>query len=288
MIRLRLSHLIPTLRIHSWGGFGSQIFTAQLILRLQENYPNRRIKVVVHTSGVTRRQSELNFEALGVKMLQIEDFQDLRYFGFNNTVTSLYGDITQKLRSFFSLTLIRLCIIQNANSEESFNQIKFWTLALRGHYTGLILKKPTIQLLFRKLFDGEDASSIDRNRFVVHYRLGDLLNLGNKKPIDSARLEIILKNLSPSENLPLLLSDSDPEEVRRYLENSPVLMNSPIANYDPLTTLATCIYAETFVGTGAKISLWAAIFRSTLFGRESYLPIELRWVNNNSTYISWY
>ena len=70
--------VLPALRVHSWGGFGSQLFTAYIILKVQNRYPGRRIKVVVHTSGVTRRFSEFNFEQLGTKVIQVEDYRNLK------------------------------------------------------------------------------------------------------------------------------------------------------------------------------------------------------------------
>ena len=68
----QILRFLPALRVHSWGGFGSQLFTAYVVLKLQKQFTNRRIKVVVHTSGVTRRVSEFDFETLGVEMIQVE------------------------------------------------------------------------------------------------------------------------------------------------------------------------------------------------------------------------
>ena len=73
----RVFSLLPVLKIHSWGGFGSQLFTAYVILKVQKRYPGRRIKVIVHTSGVTRRVSEFEFAKLGAKVVQVEDFENI-------------------------------------------------------------------------------------------------------------------------------------------------------------------------------------------------------------------
>ena len=43
----RINSLLPEIRVHTWGGFGSQLFTAHLILRLKYRFPGRNIKVII-------------------------------------------------------------------------------------------------------------------------------------------------------------------------------------------------------------------------------------------------
>ena len=73
-MKFSLNTLLPNLRIHSWGGLGSQLFAAHIVLRLKQQYPGRRVRVIVHTSGVTKRYTELNFTRLGIKIIEIDDF----------------------------------------------------------------------------------------------------------------------------------------------------------------------------------------------------------------------
>ena len=49
------------LRVHSWGGLGSQLFALSLIFDLVRKFPKKRIELIHHTAGVTRRLFELDF-----------------------------------------------------------------------------------------------------------------------------------------------------------------------------------------------------------------------------------
>ncbi len=74
-MKYKINSFLPALRVHTWGGFGSQLFTAYLILKLQRDIPQRSIVAVNHTSGVSRRTTEFDFDSLGVASRQIEDFK---------------------------------------------------------------------------------------------------------------------------------------------------------------------------------------------------------------------
>ena len=73
-----LAYILPALRVHSWGGFGSQLFAAHAILRIQKLFPYRRIKVIIHSSGVTKRTKEVDFSLIGINAFQKEDFEQLK------------------------------------------------------------------------------------------------------------------------------------------------------------------------------------------------------------------
>ncbi len=50
-----------TLRVHCWGGLGSQLFALAHAYELHKKFPNRKILLLMHTSGVSERFSELDF-----------------------------------------------------------------------------------------------------------------------------------------------------------------------------------------------------------------------------------
>ena len=152
----QILRFLPALRVHSWGGFGSQLFTAYVVLKLQKQFPNRRIKVVIHTSGVTRRISEFDFETLGVKMIQVEDYrateaQNVKYKAHvsysNNLPQVTKGHLYQKQSQPLHLN--------NQNTDLSFNLISLWTLSIRGHYTRLSLDESFVESLYYSLFLNE-------------------------------------------------------------------------------------------------------------------------------------
>jgi hypothetical protein len=285
----QIIRFFPALRVHSWGGFGSQLFTAYVVLKLQRKFPNRRIKVVIHTSGVTRRVSEFNFETLGVKMVQVEDYKAIE---LQNSVDKAHLNYSPNLRKvikenvFKVLKLLRL--VQSANSDLSFNFISLWTLSIRGHYTRLTLDKSFVESLYYLLFLEESSLTTQKYALVVHYRLGDLVNLDEKQPINVERVEGVLEKLKVHSSHPVLLSDSKKEELAEFLKDSNILKFSRLSSYDPNKTLKICIDADGFVGTGAKISLWAAIFRYFVYRKESFLPTELNWSGKSGLKANWY
>ena len=285
----QIFRFLPALRVHSWGGFGSQLFTAYVVLKLQKKFPNRRIKVVIHTSGVTRRISEFNFETLGVKMIQVEDYKasEVQSGMHKDRVSDSYN-LPQVIKGHLYQILQRLRLVQSANTDLSFNLISLWTLCIRGHYTRLSLDKLLVESLYEVLFLKESPFITQKNALVVHYRLGDLLNLEEKQPINVDRIEGVLNELRVQTNHLVLLSDSNEAELAEFLKSSIILKFGKPSNYGPNRTLRFCIDAESFVGTGAKLSLWAAIFRYFVHEKESFLPTELNWSSGNGLKANWY
>ena len=285
----QIFRFLPALRVHSWGGFGSQLFTAYVVLKLQKKFPNRRIKVVIHTSGITRRVSEFDFEKLGVKMIQVEDYKASEaQNGMHKDRISDSRNLPQVIKGHLYQILQRLRLVQSANTDLSFNLISLWTLSIRGHYTRLSLDKLLVESLYEVLFLKESPFITQKNALVVHYRLGDLLNLEEKQPINVDRIEGVLNELRVQTNHLVLLSDSNEAELAEFLKSSIILKFCKPSNYGPNRTLRFCIDAESFVGTGAKLSLWAAIFRYFVHEKESFLPTELNWSSGNGLKANWY
>ena len=285
----QILRFLPALRVHSWGGFGSQLFAAYAILKVQKKFPHRRIKVIIHTSGVTRRTPEINFHEFGVKMIQVEDYKNIR--NQSKMYTKTYSDHGWSLKINKKILLRALIwsrFCQNANSDKSLDSIKFWTLQLRGHYTRLTLDKNIVESLYNIVHSTKLASYSESNELVVHYRLGDLLSLVEKCPISIQRVESIISKLVTESSLPVLLSDTSGKELKAFLENSKFLQFFEHKNYDPRRTLTICVEAQEFIGTGAKLSLWAAIFRQYLHGKGSFLPLELNWSSGNGLKANWY
>lgn len=275
-MKQRLQGLLPILRVHSWGGYGSQLYSAYIVLRIQSKFPGRRIKVIIHTSGVTQRKAELNFDALRVKSVQRDDYKESSKdnLSTNRNLSSLHLR-TRALKGFLLSLLETSKLLQYSNDEKSFNAIKPWTVALRGHYTKLALVPATVESLYEILF--RNNAPDNSKSLVIHYRLGDLLYIKDKGPIDITRVERIAQKIPVGPDIPLLLSDSVGSELTNFLKESKVLSNCEFANYEPLATLNICINSESFVGSNAKLSLWAAIFRYYVFQKDSFLPRELDW-----------
>ena len=288
-MKRKINSFLPVLRVHTWGGFGSQLFTAYIILKLQRNIPQRRILAINHTSGVSRRTTEFDFDSLGVASRQIEDFKrrEVTTTGFISN-KGILGRYFQFLKVLTVRFLKGTKIIVEANSDKSFSSIKPWTLALRGHYTNISLENDLVKDLYELLINSQNYTKANSSEIVIHYRLGDLLTLKEKSPVSTERLDAILSSIISKDVVPMLLTDSSQDEFSKYVSQSSMLQKCVPITLDPLHTLQFCIGAEVFVGTGAKISLWAAIFRHFLLQQTSFLPNELKWSAKNGLSVNWY
>ena len=281
--------LLPALRVHSWGGFGSQLFTAYVILKVQKRYPGRRIKVIVHTSGVTRRVSEFDFTQLDAKVVQIEDFESI-----NRQHKTAINPLPQSLNTIKFLKKIAfralkaLHMVQSADTNQSFDSVSLWTLALRGHYTRLTLDKELISSFYKILFDNRGFQRSTNSSAIIHYRLGDLINLVEKSPISPERVEKVLELAGPKIESTKVLSDSSESEYRNFVTGSRVLSSLTVENLEPLPSLWLCITSNVFIGTGTKLSLWTAIFRDIMHNERSFLPNELKWAEEIGLKADWY
>jgi hypothetical protein len=287
MIRT-ISRYLPALRVHTWGGFGSQLFTAHLILKIKERYPVRRIKIVLHTSGVTKRLPEIIFDSLGVRTHLIDDHKRNRGLqGAKDSPRSAGFNKSVRLKLLAMLEWSKL--IQNANTDTSFESVRTWTLALRGHYTQLTLEKHLVGLLYEFLFSEFESHLYDKQGLAIHYRMGDLLVLHNKSPIAPSRVEGVVEKLEQASLLnSILLTDSSSKDAACFLEKSKTLMYFKVENHESRATLRICAEADIFIGTNAKISIWAAIFRTFVFNKDSFLPTELSWCKIPGEYLDFY
>jgi hypothetical protein len=270
--------IYPTIRLHTWGGFGSQLFAAQLVLKIKQDFPYRRIKVVIHTSGVTKRNLEFDFQQLGVNSKVVDDFELEQVTTDKARYSILYrANIKRRLTLFLSTILKKLALVVSANDNWSYARIKPWTLELRGHYTRIELDKLILQELFFFLYRGNTQYFHSKEEVVIHYRLGDLLYLQNKQPIAPERIEALIDMLNLADKPMALMTDSSVSELDLLIKPTSILKRCRLTNLDALQTVHSCVDAHLFIGSTAKLSLWSAIFRFFLFQRESFLPNELNW-----------
>lgn len=284
-----LSKVIPALTVHSWGGFGSQLFTALVVIRLKKRFPRRRIRVILHTAGITRRENEFDFHKLGIHFSQVDDFPTVDKQDAKQTSASLK---CFKLKTFLKTSIVNtldyLHIVKRANNDISLDLIKVWTISLRGHYTQLTFDKDSIISLFEILFIEKLYPDAFPYSLAIHYRLGDLLKVKRHSLISPKRIEGLLSKLNLGEVNGIILSDSPRDELFDYISGSNELAGFTLASLDHITTLAICIGAKTFIGTGAKLSVWCAIFRHFILGKESFLPEELKWMSDSGLNSNWY
>jgi hypothetical protein len=261
--------LKPVLRIHSWGGLGSQLFAVAVASRIKLN-SKRRIQIVLHTGGVTRRAPEICDLYPELDYLFVDDFSIV-----NQQANSTEVGTNVKLKTCIKRLFLALKFIVEPNAESDFMRIKPWTRSLRGHYSYLTITSDFLQGFSQIVSTKYPVPPADGLKSCsIHVRLGDLLTLTDKGPIDPDRIvgEFARKRENDRELKMAIYSDSL-KEVIDYLPNlrgvTPSYRDIPV-----LQAMAECAISEEFIGTSSKISFWIIALRAKVHVRHSSIPVE--------------
>lgn len=274
------------IKLHCWGGLGSQLYAWALYERLAKKFPRREIVLILHTNGVTRRNSELDHLFSDAELVHVNDFVDLKSVSFSKQLLkkewffSLFVSRfrTQFLKIFKGL-LLGIGILSECNTIGEFEVLRSWLIEVRGHYTQIEITDEVIYSMLMRAERNNSAyfiKSDDNNlRVGVHFRLGDLMHLAEKSPIDTLRLANCISNLS--ENNISVFSDS-PKIAISELKKTLGTLEFEENDMEIWQTLSCLISSEIFVGTPSKISEWVVAFR--MFNKskigEIYLPKEMK------------
>ena len=259
-----------TLKIHCWGGLGSQLLALNYYLRVQEMFPRKRIILVLHTGGITARNSEINFLSNQINLLKVDDYRARSNDKQSHTTDS---------NSIFNFVKASIKPLANnfrfvITDDKKVLQVKFWTFSVRCTYTSNVLRKQDIVHMAGIL--GITSNSLEQNFIGVHYRMGDLPSL---KPSALVPLDSISKIVND-----LIKAGAVIDKVRIYsdsiVENSnlqlPREIDSEWKSVDTLQTISELSKTKYFIGTSSKVSLWVAIFRLCLAVPGSiYLPVDI-------------
>ncbi len=246
-----------------------------LLEKLKVRFPYRRVVLVLHNSGITRRDEELSGFHAGKSIQVKRDFDE-----FDKLSKPTRKKIKDLIRGLIANFLRSLRFLATSNFEQEFLGMKPWVLSVRGHYTGLKISKDSVEAILSAI-GGSNQKNDDRSRaptLGLHFRLGDLLTLESKSPIAMSRLLIGLKMGTNVGQISthLIFSDSPHNAKSLLYENIPEV-DFQIQEADPIQTILELLNVEVFVGTPSKISEWVAIFRCHKLSQPSiYLPIEMR------------
>lgn len=257
-----------SLRVHCWGGLGSQLFAWALLEDLVHDFPNRKVKLVLHNSGVTKRQSDLDFLSLELSITVVDDFK--------GTQTQSYHSDKNSLGWKFGTTKIAKSVLRamgflaTANTDNEYEKIRSWTTEVRGHYSYRTISKETLLLMKLRaercgkrwlIDDNLDSASLDVLR--VHVRLGDLLFLESKGPLPFEKIFSAIDQYKAKDyslrNI-YLSSDSPEIALEHFLKKYPCDTIIPIVQ-DPWSAIRNLSSGGTFIGTNSKISVWVAILK---------------------------
>ena len=274
-----------TLKIHCWGGLGSQLLALNYYLRVQEKFPARRIILVLHTGGITSRSSEIDFLSNKINLLKVDDYQ--------SSSSKMQVKNSSSL-SIYSLAKIYIKVLANffkfiITDDKKVLQVRSWTISVRCTYTSNVLRKEDIVHMANIL--GINTKSLEQNFLGIHYRMGDLPTL---KPESLVPLNSISAVISSLINTGLIVdkvkvfSDTIMSDSNLKL---PDKINCEWISVDTLQTIRDLSQAKYFIGTSSKVSLWVAIFRWALDAPgDIYLPnsiigqfVELANVDQNDS-----
>lgn len=262
-------HLLPAARIHAWGGLGSQLFAVALAEEFTASFPKRSLKIVLHTGGVTHRLPEVTELYPHFEYQYEEDFK----FG---KVRSAEASNPPRfaLKGVLKNILVSIGFLADCN-DNSVEKLRPWVLSIRGHYSYRTINSKFLRQLGERVvtLSNLNLSEIEKD-CALHYRLGDLLTLSEKKPISPSRLasEYRLKKIQMPFPRLTVFSDSPSEVLTRLAP----LIQDDVNVLDLPTTqvIAVGISSAYFIGTSSKVSFWIAAIRSVVHGNRSALPGE--------------
>ena len=238
--------------------------------------PRRNFGLVFHTAGVTKRLPEIE-EFLSVNEIRrIDDFDAKNPSG--KGLKSHNSGVSKFVKSWTKHFLSVVGIENNHESLKGMTRIYPWTRVIRGHYSRIAIDDAALTRISSKIFNSvENRSRENIGKLVVHLRLGDLMDLTDKSPIDEDSLRQVLSELLGDAAIEQTVVHSDsPDLVYAFLgssgRNTLVLRDLTVT---PLSALVEMVEADYFVGTSSKLSLWASIFRIKLGKKNTYIPKHL-------------
>ena len=271
--------------IHCWGGLGSQMYAWALFERMQVKFPNKKFKLIFHTGGVTKRLPDL--ESLFAKNEKdfVQDFESNEDSISSKSSNKKLGSTIKK--SFTRATkqvLLSTGFVASANNELEFSKLKPCVISVRGHYSELRIDLETILLMKTRAEKSGNNFKINlkQNKAldVLHYRLGDLLSLVEKSPIDIKRITNAIQEAKAGTTCDLwVLSDSPSQAVELLQrENQEIRVKLDDGSLDAWQSLMAMSNANIFIGTSSKLSIWAIIFRALLLEEApSYISKEVKY-----------
>lgn len=251
-----------------WGGLGSQLFAVAVAKHMLAQCPEKKLKVILHSGGVTKRLPEVISLYPELSFEYIDDFP-------RDGVIPPATKNTNWLRTLLKLLLLKTGFVSEANDDIDLSRVRTWCRSLRGHYSYITVEEPFIHDLYERLLGQLNKKNKVPRFLAIHYRLGDLLNLQEKSFIVPTRLEHAINNLGVEiESEEISLYSDSPEIALNKLESVGTLLNLKTHSVSAIETILECSKSLYFIGTSSKISFWIAGIRDHCFSYNSKLPIE--------------
>lgn len=246
------------MRIHVWGGLGSQLFAIYLAYQISQRYPGRSLILVLHTGGVTRRLPEVCELFPEFEYREVDDF----FAGGNGNSKKIEKSYAPSLKTLIRNLLLFTGLLAEENDGNS-RKVRSWTLSVRGHYFHRKVSNDFLNLLYSRLAR-QHQGLVNRYQFidVIHYRLGDLMALSEKKPINPSQIVKALSNLEHNEEI-IVFSDSTKIAIDLLgrVASDTQFIGSDLPSSQILLAASN---AKIFIGTSSKISYWIIALRNSI------------------------
>lgn len=268
---MMISSFLPKVKIHTWGGLGSQLYAVALANDLQKRFNYRRIEYISHTSGVTKRKPALQFYSKNVR--EKNDYSKIPSKQQNTKYKTKLSLLGKKI-------LISAGVMANCNDNKETGKLKPWILVIRGHYSNRQISFDSAIRILQGINNefASDMDDKDLETVTLHYRLGDLEILPEKSPVETNQVKNILEVVLDKANTRTLYLHSDSILLAKSkLMNRKQGFDLITKDISPLKTVHECVRSKVFIGTNSKISIWVAILRATKnINQTSYLPEEIK------------
>jgi hypothetical protein len=270
---LKLIRVNIPLQIHVWGGLGSQLHACFLSHRIECDFPKRKVSLIFHSSGVTRRPPEV-LGLLGDLDYRIVD----DYVSSQSQIDLKRLFLSELKRRFFS----KFHIIESCNNEIEYGRLRPWTLQARGHYSNLNLNSNFSRIILGRMreicnFSQRELNAVSHSG-SIHVRLGDLLEIEDKNPTNFQDvIEIVRTNSDILKMIGLYIYSDSPHIAKKMLKEFDfAFLAKDEYQESAMNALVAMVDSSVFIGTGSKLSLWVAVlrFHANLTG-PTFLPSYL-------------
>lgn len=257
-------NIFPRVKVHVWGGFGSQLYALSLLHHLQEKYTYRKFKLVFHTSGITERKLEISELLDGIPYVAKSDFS-------HKTKTKSPSRRHLNLKSILGF----LGVVVSDNSLERKIRLFPWTISIRGHYSYLPINSFFLDILETKAVCAQQIETPD---LFIHYRAGDLVSMKPQSMVSVNQLiDLINEMLRNGGDLKTIKVATETKDlITTQLKSLESALEIEVQTFNPMEILAIGSKSASFIGTNSKLSLWVAILREVRAQKGNlYLPKAL-------------
>lgn len=247
------------LKIHSWGGLGSQLHALSLMQDLKQYYPNRKLILIHHTSGVSKRLFEADVLLdKSIELRIIDDYISKKSININKK--RYFHKYILRLAKQFLIFFSIIVDVDNNNNR----QIKSWTKELRGHYSKRKINKEFLKRCVEFFLSNNSKNIIDQDALVIHYRLGDLLTLAEKTIISADRIIDEVKGVLKYYQFTKLVVYSDSIDDAKLMLSKLDSIFEKIEFSDAATieVMEHALKGKYFIGTNSKVSFWVEELRN--------------------------